>query len=482
MSTPSLRENGFKIGPYGDFHVTAYGADPTGVADSSSAIQAAITAAQTANATTLKGATVYFPPGKYLCASPLNAQASQGLRFEGSSGIGAGFGGGSSYTPGSTIIYSGTGATSFLQLNSSFGSVITKLAILYSSASFTGVLIDYDSTSGADATYNIIDECLLGSTQAGAWNAKALVSWNRSDFNVLKNSHLQGAKAGVRFRETSNDYANANRIEDCLFRDFQTGHIMNAGNQEVVSGCVFEGNTHQGPPTSAPAYTTDITTEGAVVDTWNTNFSFVNNSIEDYPAGATQFDTSPTSAINAYGLRFEGNFCSDLHFASLKVASISNNGLGGTVTFDASGTYAGVRMHNNVWYAAPTYANFPSTGIDFKSGIRNNSTEIATVSAGSGAGTGPTLTITGDQRRGTIQVVTGTSPVASGTILTVAFTTAYPVAPVVQLFPMNAATSALTGTTGIFYVSTVNNFSIACSSGALGGPGGTYKWAYVVSP
>ena len=267
-NTPSLRVNGVRLpdgtsAPSGVFNVKnpEWGCVGDGVTDDTTCIQDVVTAAKVATGTTT-GITIYFPIGKYLVTSPINLQSSQNIRLEGASGLGAGFGGGSSFTPGSTIIYSGTGSTAFLQLNSSFGSVITKLAILYSSSSFTGVLINYDGTGGSDSTYNIIDQCLLGSTQAGAWNAKALVSWNRSDFNVLKNSHLQGAMAGVRFRETSSDYANSNRIEDCIFRDFQTGHIMNAANQEIVSGCVFEGNVHQGPPTSAPAYTTDITTEG----------------------------------------------------------------------------------------------------------------------------------------------------------------------------------------------------------------------------
>ncbi len=60
----------------GAFNALAYGADPTGVADATSAIQAALTAASTT------GAQVLVPPGNYLIAGQLTIPA--GVQFVGS--------------------------------------------------------------------------------------------------------------------------------------------------------------------------------------------------------------------------------------------------------------------------------------------------------------------------------------------------------------------------------------------------------------
>lgn len=61
-----------------NFNILAYGADPTGVSDSSTAIQAAITAAKAAG-----NAIVYAPPGTYLIASSIIFNTINGMQFVG---------------------------------------------------------------------------------------------------------------------------------------------------------------------------------------------------------------------------------------------------------------------------------------------------------------------------------------------------------------------------------------------------------------
>ncbi len=63
------------------FNVVAYGADPTGAADSSAYIQAAVNAAATAG-----GGVVFVPPGVYLCGSAITAGSSTGVFLLGVAG------------------------------------------------------------------------------------------------------------------------------------------------------------------------------------------------------------------------------------------------------------------------------------------------------------------------------------------------------------------------------------------------------------
>lgn len=70
-------------------------------------------------------------------------------------------------------------------------------------------------------------------------------------------------------------------------------------------------------------------------------------------------------------------------------------------------------------------------------------------SAGSGAGTGPTITIDGNEYAGALLVTTGTSPAANAQIVDVTVSTAANY-PMVYLTPGNAATAALSGANQVF--------------------------------
>lgn len=90
-----------------------------------------------------------------------------------------------------------------------------------------------------------------------------------------------------------------------------------------------------------------------------------------------------------------------------------------------------------------------------------------TIAAGAGAGSSPTLAVTGNDQAGQATVTPGSSPSAGG-ICTITFSAAYPFAPkAVMITPTNAATAA-----ALPYVSarSVNSFTVSCvnaPSGAL---------------
>jgi hypothetical protein len=75
-----------------------------------------------------------------------------------------------------------------------------------------------------------------------------------------------------------------------------------------------------------------------------------------------------------------------------------------------------------------------------------------TLTAGTGAGTSPTITITGTDVAGVLNITTGTSPTGSNaTIVTVTFNVAFGTAPYVVFSPINSVSAALTSATSICY-------------------------------
>jgi len=71
------------------------------------------------------------------------------------------------------------------------------------------------------------------------------------------------------------------------------------------------------------------------------------------------------------------------------------------------------------------------------------SSAIGTITGGTGAGTAPTLSVTGNDIGFQVTITTGSTPATSATICTVAFGTAYTAAPVCVVQPRNANAIAL---------------------------------------
>ncbi len=113
-------------------------------------------------------------------------------------------------------------------------------------------------------------------------------------------------------------------------------------------------------------------------------------------------------------------------------------------------------------YASGTYASVP------------------VFTAGSGAGTGPTLAANANSNdlSGYLTVTTGTSPAASATIATGTFGTAYATLAKCVLWPANAAASALTGA-GQAYIPVGSNTAFSITAGATALAATTlYTWGY----
>jgi hypothetical protein len=104
-----------------------------------------------------------------------------------------------------------------------------------------------------------------------------------------------------------------------------------------------------------------------------------------------------------------------------------------------------------------------------------------TVTAGAGAGTGPTITRWNcTDTAGLITLVAGTSPTGAATVLTVTFARTYGTRPHVILSPWNATAAALTGNAQVWAATSgAAAFTISVGTTALNA-GSTYAWTYHV--
>ncbi len=112
-----------------------------------------------------------------------------------------------------------------------------------------------------------------------------------------------------------------------------------------------------------------------------------------------------------------------------------------------------------------------------------STTSAPTIAAGAGAGTSPTVTVSGTDLGHQVNVTTGTSPATSATVATVTFNVAYGAAPkVIQLTPANSVTAALNGTAQIYVdaaSTTTTVYVIKVGSGGLAAST-AYSWYAVV--
>jgi hypothetical protein len=101
------------------------------------------------------------------------------------------------------------------------------------------------------------------------------------------------------------------------------------------------------------------------------------------------------------------------------------------------------------------------------------------VVAGAGAGTSPTLTVTGGDVSGTITLTSGTTPASGGTILTLTFLNAYGASPPVVLTPGNSAAAALSGAANPYVTTSTTAFIFTAGATALAAST-SYVWYYHV--
>jgi hypothetical protein len=106
-----------------------------------------------------------------------------------------------------------------------------------------------------------------------------------------------------------------------------------------------------------------------------------------------------------------------------------------------------------------------------------------TLTAGAGAGTTPTVSVSGTDTNGVISVTTGTTPGTSATVATITFAAAFAATPKsIFLTPANSGAAALSGDRAVWADAgnlSVNGFTLNVGTSALAAST-TYKWYYHV--
>lgn len=100
------------------------------------------------------------------------------------------------------------------------------------------------------------------------------------------------------------------------------------------------------------------------------------------------------------------------------------------------------------------------------------------IAAGAGAGTAPTISITGSDTAGHIEVTAGTTPGAASDIVTITFNRAFASIPFIILSDAGVNNIVLNGFYKVFTTASTTTFVIT-SNNALNS-GSIYKWDYIV--
>lgn len=335
---------------------TAYGAIGDGVTDDTAAIQRAINAVT--QTSTRKGGTIYFPPGIYKCTSQLSANRANskgnGVRFLGAGGVQNSFGGNPAMA--STIRFTGTGSGSFLDFRSTHGVQLLNLGIEYTSASYTGTLIDFQhDTTAVDAAYALIQDCMIGGLNVVT--AAACVSFYQSILCRIVGGKIGGAVLGVKFAGV--EYSNANKLDGVTFDHCTTAAIANGNQTLAIDSCWFEGTA---PNALARAYI-DNRTGSAIAygvsfrDCWFGDSS----SASPWVDFGTAADSTQAIAFNFSGNVIVGGTGTGIKFdnGGLGVSITGNIFSGVTVPIDlgpvADGVFDGVTITGN--YLSAQIAN-----------------------------------------------------------------------------------------------------------------------------
>lgn len=111
----------------------------------------------------------------------------------------------------------------------------------------------------------------------------------------------------------------------------------------------------------------------------------------------------------------------------------------------------------------------------------NGTSGTPSIAAGAGAGTSPSVSVSGTNIGGLVTVTTGAIGVTTGIVATITYNSftfsndSYPI-----LYPANAATALLSGTTMVYCTGTTNTFVITSGAAALT-PATTYLWNFAVT-
>lgn len=287
--------------------------------------------------------------------------------------------------------------------------------------------------------------------------------------NAIGTPTLAASNTSITYTHASNLYISAAPVAGTNITISNTWSLYAAsGKAYIASGLVLGGTTTStGNPT---LYVKGNTVTG--------DPSSLTNITRSYFTGST-FTDNTTSASGTCSTIYT----SDAWDATTIAASNTSVTYVAASTLQIHAPVAGTNVTLLKKYAI--YAVSGNIGIQAgwiePNSIRPSGNNV-TSSAGSGAGTSPTLTVTGTDIAGKIVLTTGSSPSASATVAQVTYNVGYATQPYVIITPANAITAALSGNAVVYSSdssSGSNSFILTSGSTALAGAT-AYIWYYHV--
>jgi hypothetical protein len=196
-----------------------YGADGTRVADSTAAIQAAIAALPEV------GGGLYLPR-RYRLSGQLDFESKRSIRIHGQAGTGSGL------DPASQLLVTQSGTASPLNLKNTDGVTVHDLEIEYTSASFTGSLINC-----TEAFKPVVERVHL----VGAGAASAVgINFDRVECASLRDMQIASCDIGIRGKVEDEVHSNVVEMDSVVFTGMTTIGAKNAGESWLFKNCTFE--------------------------------------------------------------------------------------------------------------------------------------------------------------------------------------------------------------------------------------------------
>ena len=170
---------------------------------------------------------------------------------------------------------------------------------------------------------------------------------------------------------------------------------------------------------------------------------------------------------------FKGNSVTDTHIVtgSIRISGSSHTTIGNLALTGSQALSGSLVIDSGSIRVASGSISTPKI-------LGNTATPV--MASGTGAGSAPTISISGSDVAGYIRVLTGTGPATKNDIVTVTFSSAYASLPYVLVTPASySASLALGGVSGAFTTSSAAGFTIFSGDGALRGAT-AYTWSYHV--
>jgi len=301
-------------------NVLDYGADPTGVTDSSSAIAAAVVACQAESQSSL-----YFPTGIYLLSSTitLGAGSTRGIAFVGETASPQQ----GSDRPPVTIRWNGGSAAMF--------------DIQFTYFSFYNIAFENFTTATdvfllTEAMHMVLDNCsfVLGSGTTRFSRSVLYADGNEFGYSVVKNCTIQNAAPNfllIDGKGTGNGITPVLFYNNVIETNSAGGHTVVYVKDEGIDILTFEGNTINGQAnaqlTLVDTNDTPLSETITVLNVYDNEFDLVSNTATDRLFRLTnvpniniwgnqwQCGGAPTAAVNLINsvvTQFSGNHVSAL--------------------------------------------------------------------------------------------------------------------------------------------------------------------------